>query len=65
MIVSLADLLVALCSLGLTLRRVEGNRIEVVGDANSLAPEIKAALTEHKPDLARLVAPPRRGYSLG
>ncbi len=52
---TLSELFNALGSLGLSLRRADGDQIEVVGNATALTAEIKAALSENKTSLLDLL----------
>ena len=48
---TITELFRALSTAGLSIRRADGNQIEVVGDMAKLTPATKAALAEHKQTL--------------
>lgn len=48
---TIAQLFTELSAAGLSIRRADGDHIEVVGDAAKLTEPVKAALTEHKATL--------------
>lgn len=53
---TLAELMTELGSRGLSLRRLEGDQVEVVGNASTLTDAIKTSLGEHKAEILTLLS---------